>query len=84
MLSLSAGNPNPSIDRFYEVIVNPSDLITFVGPGVMAEAIISGLIRKSVARPEQIRAAGPNPERREDLKTRYGLAPSKYVTVDHC
>jgi pyrroline-5-carboxylate reductase len=51
------------------------DLITFIGPGVMAEAMISGLISKAVARPGQIRASGPNPERVEDLKNRYKLDP---------
>ena len=47
--------------------------ITFVGPGVMAEAMIGGLIRESVARPESLCAAGPSQERLEQLCTKYGI-----------
>jgi hypothetical protein len=37
--------------------------IAFIGPGVMAEAMIGGLIRQQVAKPEAILAAGPGQER---------------------
>lgn len=47
--------------------------IAFIGPGVMAEAMIAGLIRQGVARAEGIIAAGPRVERVEELKTRYGI-----------
>ena len=47
--------------------------ITFIGPGVMAEGMISGLIRKTVAAPEAIIAAGPRQKRLDDLKSRYGI-----------
>ena len=33
--------------------------IAFIGPGVMAEAMIAGLLRQKLARPENITAAGP-------------------------
>lgn len=48
--------------------------ITFVGPGAMAEAMIAGLIRKQMAEPEKLSAAGPRPERLDELKKKYGLA----------
>ena len=47
--------------------------ITFIGPGAMAEAIIAGLLRKDLARPENITAAGPREERLNELKKKYGL-----------
>ncbi|HPH94500.1 MAG TPA: pyrroline-5-carboxylate reductase [Anaerolineaceae bacterium] len=50
-------------------------IITFIGPGVMAEAMISGLIRQAVADAGQIRASGPHNDRVTDLQARYGLAP---------
>jgi pyrroline-5-carboxylate reductase len=49
--------------------------ITFIGPGVMAEAIISGLIRQSVATPEQISISGPDEEHNQVLQTRYHVTP---------
>ena len=47
--------------------------ITFIGPGVMAEAMIAGLLRQGLASPEQLTAAGPRAERGEELKGRYGI-----------
>ena len=37
--------------------------IAFIGPGVMAEAVIGGLLRKKLAKPENIIASGPREER---------------------
>ncbi len=48
-------------------------IITFIGPGVMAEAMIAGLIRQAVASPETMRVAGPRQERLDELHHRYGL-----------
>jgi pyrroline-5-carboxylate reductase len=48
--------------------------IAFIGPGVMAEAMIAGLIREDVASPGSLVAAGPNPERLDQLKERYSIA----------
>ena len=45
--------------------------IGFVGGGVMAEAIIRGLLEKQIVRPEQITVADPLPERRSLLESRY-------------
>ena len=47
--------------------------ITFIGPGVMAEAMIAGLIRTGVAKGQDLLAAGPRPERGEQLAAAYGL-----------
>ncbi|MBL7163359.1 MAG: pyrroline-5-carboxylate reductase [Anaerolineales bacterium] len=48
--------------------------ITFIGPGVMAEAMIAGIIRHEVALPEHIIASGTRPNRGRDLEQRYGIA----------
>lgn len=47
--------------------------ITFIGPGVMAEAMIAGIIRTGFASPEQIVASGPLLDRGKELEERYGL-----------
>lgn len=49
--------------------------IAFIGPGVMAEAMIGGLIRDRLAKPESIRASGPRLERVEKLSHRFGIQP---------
>lgn len=45
--------------------------ITFIGPGAMAEAIISGLIRNGLSVPEMITISGPNQNRLEQLHQKY-------------
>ncbi len=50
--------------------------IAFIGPGVMAEAMIKGILRKNLAAPQQILAAGPRQERLEELERAYGLRTS--------
>jgi len=47
--------------------------ISFIGPGVMAEAMIAGLIRQEVALPSEMVASGPRVERGDELKARYGI-----------
>ena len=47
--------------------------ITFIGPGVMAEAMIAGLIRQKLANPENILASGPREERGQNLHEKYGI-----------
>jgi pyrroline-5-carboxylate reductase len=49
--------------------------LAFVGSGVMAEAMIKAILRKGLARPEQIVASGPRPERGAELRERYGIIP---------
>src|SRR5512134_1329786 len=45
--------------------------ITFIGPGVMAEAMIAGLLHQKLAKPENIIASGPREERGIDLTKKY-------------
>lgn len=47
--------------------------IAFIGPGVMAEAMIAGLLRKKLAKPGNITAAGPRAERLQELKKKYRI-----------
>ncbi len=47
--------------------------ITFIGPGVMAEAMIAGIIHKEVALPENVIASGPRVNRGADLQQHYGI-----------
>jgi len=47
--------------------------IAFIGPGVMAEAMIAGLLHKKLAKPENITAAGPREERGMELQKTYGI-----------
>jgi pyrroline-5-carboxylate reductase len=47
--------------------------IAFIGPGVMAEAMIAGLLNKKLAKPENITAAGPRQERVQELNKKYGI-----------
>ncbi|HMB21683.1 MAG: pyrroline-5-carboxylate reductase [Chloroflexota bacterium] len=47
--------------------------ITFIGPGVMAEAMIAGLLRKKLAKPENITASGPEIDRGEELNKKYRI-----------
>ncbi len=49
--------------------------VAFIGPGAMAEAMIAGLIRQKLARPEDLFASGPRQERGEQLGKKYGVKP---------
>jgi pyrroline-5-carboxylate reductase len=53
--------------------MKPTSIITFIGPGVMAEAMFSGLIRKNVATSSQIFVSGPEVDHSEELVARYGV-----------
>jgi pyrroline-5-carboxylate reductase len=50
--------------------------IAFIGPGVMAEAMVAGLLRQKLAKPENITAAGPRQERGAELQKKYGIKPT--------
>ena len=58
---------------FWRYILSVHQRITFIGPGVMAEAMIAGIIRCGVAAPEQMTASGPRINRGRDLSDRYGI-----------
>lgn len=47
--------------------------LAFVGCGVMAEAMIAGLLRKKLVAPEQIAASHPRANRRADLEAKYNI-----------
>jgi pyrroline-5-carboxylate reductase len=47
--------------------------IAFIGPGVMAEAMIAGLLNKKLADAKNIIASGPREERGEELTRKYGI-----------
>jgi pyrroline-5-carboxylate reductase len=49
--------------------------IAFVGSGAMGEAMISGLIRQQLARPEDLLACDPRAEHLELLQQKYGIQP---------
>jgi pyrroline-5-carboxylate reductase len=49
--------------------------IALIGHGVMAEAIIGGLIRKGLTPAGQILASGPRADRGEELRERYHIQP---------
>jgi pyrroline-5-carboxylate reductase len=55
--------------------MNDQAMIAIIGPGAMAEAIISGLLRKEITTPDHILAAGPRKERVDELHDRYGIRP---------
>jgi pyrroline-5-carboxylate reductase len=49
--------------------------IAFIGSGAMAEAMISGLLRQGLARPEDLLASDNRLERVEELHQKYGIQP---------
>lgn len=53
---------------------------SFIGCGVMAEAIVAGLLREEMLSPDRIFASHPREERRRELAERYGI----HVSADNC
>ncbi len=49
--------------------------IAFVGPGAMAEAMISGLIRQGLAEAGHLLVTGPRMQRVEQLRDQFGVRP---------
>ncbi|HEY9077597.1 MAG TPA: pyrroline-5-carboxylate reductase [Anaerolineaceae bacterium] len=49
--------------------------IALIGSGVMAEAIIAGMLRQKLIQPGLILASDPLKDRTEELKARYGIIP---------
>jgi len=47
--------------------------LSFIGSGVMAEAMIAGLLSKNLVKPEQLVGSHPREERRKELHGRYGI-----------
>ncbi len=51
-------------------------MIAFIGPGVMAEAMIAGVIRQGMIDARSLMAAGPTQERLDHLNLHYGVGIS--------
>jgi pyrroline-5-carboxylate reductase len=49
--------------------------ITFIGPGVMAEAMLSGILKKGLTKPQNIQISGPLIDRNEELQKKYNVRP---------
>ncbi len=49
--------------------------IAFIGSGAMAEAMISGLLRQGLARPQNLLASDIRQQRAEELHVKYGIHP---------
>jgi pyrroline-5-carboxylate reductase len=47
--------------------------ITFIGPGVMAEAMVAGLLREGLAEPANLLVSGPRAERGKELEAKHGI-----------
>ena len=47
--------------------------ITFIGPGAMAEAMLSSILKKELTTPENILVSGPLEDRNVELNERYGI-----------
>lgn len=48
-------------------------IIAFIGPGVMAEAMLSGILRNKLTQPERILISGPLIDRNAELQAKYGV-----------
>ncbi len=48
-------------------------IIAFIGPGVMAEAMLSGILRNKLTQPESILISGPLVDRNAELQAKYGV-----------
>jgi pyrroline-5-carboxylate reductase len=49
------------------------DQISFIGGGVMAEAMVQGLLSRKLVSPSEITISEPRKGRREELKAKYGV-----------
>jgi len=51
----------------------------FIGPGVMAEAMVNGLLLRAGVGPRSLTAGGPRPERLEELTKHYGISTTTNI-----
>ncbi len=47
--------------------------IAFIGPGAMAEAMLTGILKNKLTKPENLLASGPIVERNVELHEKYGI-----------
>lgn len=52
------------------------DRISFIGGGVMAEAMVQGLLSRKLVKPSEITVSEPRNERRTELEAKYGVLVS--------
>jgi pyrroline-5-carboxylate reductase len=50
-----------------------NSLVAFIGSGVMAEAMINGILSEGLTKPDLILAADPREERGQELEEKYGV-----------
>ncbi len=69
-------NSSTASETNYESARNPlrNARLSFIGCGVMAEAIIAGLLKRELLSPAQIVGSHPRSARREQLETKYGIS----------
>jgi pyrroline-5-carboxylate reductase len=70
---MTTHSAQPPGDGGHEVNPLRASRLSFVGCGVMAEAMIAGLLRRALVSPSQIVASHPRPARREELEARYRI-----------
>jgi pyrroline-5-carboxylate reductase len=56
-------------------LINMKDTISFIGPGVMAEAIARNLVQADLLDADQVVMSGPNATRLAEIQDRYGFSP---------
>ena len=63
---------NPEIDKNADPLSGVR--LSFIGSGVMAEAIIAGLLKNRLVTPSQIVGSHPRQSRREELQAKYDIS----------
>ncbi|MGD9711063.1 MAG: pyrroline-5-carboxylate reductase [Thermomicrobiales bacterium] len=63
--------PNSKTDSGAGIATLEGTRLGFIGGGVMAEAMIAGLLDRRIVAPDQIIVSHPRPERREELTARH-------------
>jgi pyrroline-5-carboxylate reductase len=68
-------NSSQDTEQLSKDVENPlqGTQLSFIGCGVMAEAIIAGLLRQKLVTPEQITGSHPRAARRDELQAKYGM-----------
>jgi pyrroline-5-carboxylate reductase len=67
------GSPESTVRYSPPMTALSGRTIATIGSGVMAEAMIAGLLRGELVAPDQIVASHPRPERRDQLQAEYGI-----------
>src|SRR4030042_70431 len=61
--------------HYMEISMCSELTIAFIGPGVMAEAMLSGLLKKKLIPADRIVISGPFEDQNDALKKKYGVKP---------